>query len=90
MRKITLYDVQQQCEIEIELSDEDIQDLEDIKIRSEIFEKRTIRDLLLKESDWTQTLDAPVDREAWSIYRQALRDLPTHPDFPNVEFPEKP
>lgn len=35
------------------------------------------RDFLLKESDWTQMPDAPVDQEAWRVYRQKLRDLPS-------------
>ena len=34
------------------------------------------RNAKLAQSDWTQLPDAPVDREAWAIYRQALRDLP--------------
>jgi hypothetical protein len=37
---------------------------------------RAQRDRLLADSDWTQILDAPVDRTAWATYRQALRDLP--------------
>ena len=36
---------------------------------------RAERDRLLKQSDWTQVADAPVDQEAWRIYRQALRDI---------------
>lgn len=38
---------------------------------------RAVRDRLLTLSDWTQAADAPVDREAWATYRQALRDLPS-------------
>lgn len=34
------------------------------------------RDGELTRTDWTQIADAPVDRAAWAIYRQALRDLP--------------
>ena len=34
------------------------------------------RNAQLAQSDWTQTLDAPVDKAAWATYRQALRDLP--------------
>ena len=47
------------------------------------------RDRLLAASDWTQHLDAPVDRAAWAAYRQALRDFPATwepsavADFPN-------
>ena len=43
---------------------------------------RMKRDRLLQESDWTQLIDAPVDREAWADYRQALRDLPQQEGFP--------
>jgi hypothetical protein len=49
--------------------------------------KRT-RDGLLKDSDWTQAPDAPVDSAAWAVYRKALRDLPAntsdprYPDWP--------
>lgn len=52
---------------------------------------RIIRDRLLAESDWTQLPDAPVDRDAWATYRQALRDLPaTWTPSPTVTFPDKP
>ncbi len=53
---------------------------------------RVIRDLLLKESDWTTSSDAPVaNKEAWIEYRQALRDLPQDFSDPNeVTWPQKP
>jgi len=52
---------------------------------------RLYRDKLLVESDWTQLPDAPVDRQAWSTYRQALRDFPnTWTPGPEVIFPEPP
>jgi hypothetical protein len=52
---------------------------------------RKKRDLLLQQSDWTQLIDAPVDREAWADYRQALRDLPQQEGFPReVVWPEVP
>jgi len=51
---------------------------------------RRQRDIALMNSDWTQVLDAPVDRTAWATYRQALRDLPQDPNFPNVTFPNDP
>jgi len=41
---------------------------------------RLIRNLDLQASDWTQVPDSPLtepQREAWRIYRQALRDLPS-------------
>jgi len=41
---------------------------------------RHVRDSLIRCTDWTQANDAPlspVQREAWAVYRQALRDLPS-------------
>ena len=52
---------------------------------------RLHRDRLLKESDWTQVADAPVNREAWATYRQALRDFPaTWTAGPTADFPDTP
>jgi hypothetical protein len=52
---------------------------------------RIHRDRLLKESDWTQLPDAPIDREAWATYRQALRDFPaTWTEGPEADFPDTP
>lgn len=34
------------------------------------------RDRLLAATDWTQVPDASVDKDAWALYRAALRDLP--------------
>jgi len=49
---------------------------------------RSQRDDLLRQSDWTQVLDAPVDQVAWAAYRQALRDIPQTEGFPFVvEWP---
>lgn len=54
-------------------------------------EVRAERDRLLAQSDWTQLADAPVDRAAWVVYRQALRDLPQQAGFPeDVDWPEIP
>lgn len=44
---------------------------------------RVRRDEILSASDWTQVADAPVDQEAWAVYRQTLRDIPQ--DFANPE-----
>ena len=56
-------------------------------------EVREKRNKLLAESDWV-TLKA-IDNsgiltsnqapEEWRLYRQSLRDLPTHANFPNLE-----
>ena len=52
---------------------------------------RKVRDSMLKESDWTQVADAPVDRQAWATYRQALRDFPaTWTEGTEADFPDTP
>ena len=46
---------------------------------------RLQRDQLLAASDWTQLPDVPLaTKEAWATYRQALRDLPEHPNWPDL------
>ena len=45
----------------------------------------------LKDCDWTQLADSPVDKAAWATYRQALRDVPTQAGFPwEVQWPSQP
>jgi hypothetical protein len=45
----------------------------------------------LKDSDWTQVADAPVDQAAWATYRQALRDVTSQAGFPwTIEWPVAP
>jgi hypothetical protein len=52
---------------------------------------RDQRNRLLAGSDWTQVADAPVDKAAWVIYRQALRDMPQQSGFPSdVIWPTAP
>jgi len=54
---------------------------------------RSKRDSLLTQSDWTQVADAPVDATAWATYRQALRDITDHSNWPNLadaDWPTKP
>jgi hypothetical protein len=52
---------------------------------------RLQRTQLLKDSDWTQVVDAPGDQVAWATYRRALRDLPAQAGFPwDVQWPTKP
>jgi hypothetical protein len=49
---------------------------------------RETRNQKLKDTDWTQVADAPVDKAAWAAHRQALRDISTQPGFPwDVEWP---
>jgi len=52
---------------------------------------RESRDQKLKDSDWTQVADAPVNKEDWAAYRQALRNLPAQEGFPwTVTYPTEP
>jgi len=52
---------------------------------------RTSRGEKLKDSDWTQVADAPVDKAAWATYRQALRDVTQQSGFPwTIEWPTQP
>jgi len=52
--------------------------------------KRSERDKLLAETDWTQISDSPLSSDKkteWANYRQALRDLPSESGWPSVEMP---
>ena len=52
---------------------------------------RAERDRLLFASDWTQVADAPVDQQAWAVYRQTLRDIPQDFASPDdVVWPDAP
>ena len=59
-------------------------------VASKAAQVRAARDRALSASDWTQVADAPVDKEAWATYRQALRDLPEADGWPDVELPGEP
>lgn len=51
---------------------------------------RMKRDGKLQSTDWTQLPDAPISeqlKEAYKVYRQALRDLP---EQENPVWPEEP
>ena len=66
-------------------------DLDAIALQQAWLDFRYQRDILLSSSDWTQVADAPVDQEAWKVYRQILRDLPNSITDPtNVTWPEQP
>ena len=68
---------------------EEVQEYDDTHAAS----VRSERDALLSQSDWTQVSDAPVDAAAWATYRQALRDITDHVNFPyldDADWPTKP
>lgn len=52
---------------------------------------RSDRNQKLLECDWTQIADATVDKAAWAVYRQALRDITSQEGFPwSVDWPTQP
>jgi hypothetical protein len=53
---------------------------------------REKRDLLLKESDWTQLSDVVLsNKDAWATYRQSLRDVTKQAGFPDsINWPVAP
>ena len=59
-------------------------------VASKAVNVRAARDRALSASDWTQVADAPVDKESWATYRQALRDLPEAEGWPDVNLPTAP
>ncbi|EML1602127.1 phage tail assembly chaperone [Burkholderia cenocepacia] len=65
-----------------------------LKVREKLPEirMRSRRDAELAATDWTQSPDAPVDiRTKYAEYRQALRDLPEQPGWPDsVQWPTAP
>jgi hypothetical protein len=52
------------------------------------------RNQLLQQSDWTQIPNGPLtveQQQAWSDYRQQLRDITSQPGYPfNVVWPTPP
>ena len=68
--------------------DQDAKTAKDTEQAKAIRSKRTEK---LKDSDWTQVADAPVDKAAWATYRQALRDVTQQSGFPwTIEWPTQP
>lgn len=52
---------------------------------------RKKRNELLQSSDWTQLPDVPlITKEAWSNYRQELRNITIQPNPFNIVWPEAP
>ena len=52
---------------------------------------RQLRNNKLKDSDWTQLADAPLNKTAWATHRQTLRDVTTQVGFPwTITWPDAP
>jgi hypothetical protein len=45
---------------------------------------------MLKDSDWTQVADSPVDKQTWATYRQELRDITKQANPFNIIWPTPP
>jgi hypothetical protein len=61
-------------------------------IESAARQARVKRNTLLASSDWTQLPDVPLEtKEAWAVYRQALRDITSQSGFPtDIVWPTRP
>lgn len=54
---------------------------------------RDKRNVLLAQSDWTQSPDSPLTdakKQEWAVYRQQLRDMPSTADPENPTWPSQP
>jgi len=51
---------------------------------------RIQRTQFLKDSDWTQLADSPVDKASWATYRQELRDITKQTDPFQITWPKEP
>jgi hypothetical protein len=61
------------------------------RIENQWEEVRVLRNQLLTECDWTQLADISSEiKEAWTVYRQALRNITTQTNPFNIEWPAKP
>lgn len=57
-----------------------------------IMRAKTKKDRLLIESDWTQLPDVSLtNKDAWTTYRQQLRDISKQSGYPNeITWPTRP
>jgi hypothetical protein len=89
MAKEKVYDATFKKFVEIEVDNrEDSNYVDNKKIG-----KRIARNNLLFQSDWALLQDSPLtdeQKEEAIVYRQALRDISSHAEFPDNEFPNKP
>ena len=61
----------------------------DERNKTKMYNVRLDRDYLLSQTDWMAVSDYTMS-DAWTTYRQALRDLPEADGFPNVDMPTPP
>ena len=64
---------------------------EGLDVEGQFVYVRTVRNIELAATDWTQLADSQADKAAWATYRQALRDLPAQNTDPKkIVFPTRP
>lgn len=79
----------------LEVTEDLIEQIKTAEYNKAAKEVRAMRDYLLAESD-KEILPDRLNKSStafkeWSVYREALRDIPEQDGFPyNVEFPKKP
>ena len=74
----------------VELSSQEITNRANAINQQVATSKRTERNKLLTETDWTQVTDSPLSSDKkteWANYRIALRNLPTANGWPNIDMP---
>jgi hypothetical protein len=60
-------------------------------LEAEVQAIRMRRNQMLMSCDWTQLPDTTADKDAWSLYRQQLRDLTNNiSDLSDVVWPTPP
>ena len=70
-----------------DMTAEEIAAKEALRVERQAESVRKTRDRLLADSDWTVLQDSPLtDAQTadWVIYRQALRDITAHENFPDL------
>jgi hypothetical protein len=73
---------------QVELTAEELAEMETEATNQLTFLNRQKRNQLLADSDWTQMPDSALTDEvktSWATYRTALRALPEHTNWPNLE-----
>ena len=71
-----------------EMTAEEIEEQSQSLLAWQNVSNRNKRNQLLSDSDWTQVPDSPLTDEvktSWATYRTALRALPEHANWPNLE-----
>ena len=74
----------------VALSDQETTDRANTVNEQVATSKRSERNRLLAETDWTQGNDSPLSSDKkteWANYRTALRNLPSTNGWPNVDMP---